>query len=56
MLTGEHVSTQSTLAHEQISTQGTLARDHIFSTQVTQFSRLIIRFDKSNNRKVVTNR
>ena len=44
----ENASTQGTLAREHVSTQGTLTREHIslrrehvFSTQGTQFSRLI---------------
>ena len=45
-----HVSTQGTLAREHVNTQGTLAhenvsmlaREYIFSTQGTQFSRLMI--------------
>ena len=41
-LVREHISTQSTLARENVSTQGTLAREHVFSTQGTQFSRLLI--------------
>ena len=41
MLAREHVSMQGTLAREHLSTQGTLTREHVFSTQGTQFSRLI---------------
>ena len=32
---------QGTLAREYVSAQGTLAREHIFSTQGTQFCRLL---------------
>ena len=40
-LAREYVCTRGTLASEQVSTQGTLAREHVFSTQGTQFSRLL---------------
>ena len=40
-LAREHISTQGTLARDHVSTQGTLAREHVFSTQGTQFSRLV---------------
>ena len=54
MLAREHVGTQYTLAcehvkharplaREPVSNQGTLAREHTFSTQDTQFSRLVIK-------------
>ena len=52
MLAREHVSAQGTLAREHVSAQGTLAREHVntqvtvtcehvFSSQHTQFSRLL---------------
>ena len=40
-LAREHLSTQGMLACEHVSTQGTLALDNFFSTQSTQFSKLI---------------
>ena len=42
-LAREHINTQGTLACEYVSTQGTLAREHSFSTQVRQFSRVVVK-------------
>ena len=39
----EHVNAQGMLAREHVSAESTLAREHVFSTQGTQFSRLIVR-------------
>ena len=41
LLACEHIGTQGMLAREHETTQDTLAREHIFSTQGTQFSRLV---------------
>ena len=40
-LARQRVSTQGMLARQHVSTQGTFAREHVFTTEGTQFSRLI---------------
>ena len=53
-LAREQISTQGTYAREHVSKQGTLTREHVFSTQGTQFSRLILSFPKNRKRSGIS--